>query len=267
MTQQEVKEALGLQIGAEGVGTCEKLLESAGVLERLEAAENTAAVRLNSDLPTLVDLLPQQAKVKRQVLRAVERLVGPQRNEWCYFQPRELLRAARRHVEQRPRRAICASCRRWPRSTTCRRFAAGRFTCASASRPFDELEIDFETLERRKAAEYERLEHVLRFARSHGCRQQEILQLLRRNRFRPAAATATIARPASRAASAAPSQAGQRPRARSRADRAQRRGPRRPAAHRLRQATAGPDALRLQRQGGRPQPAGQAQHVRPARRT
>src|SRR5262249_55246490 len=35
MTQQEVKEALGLQIGSEGVGACEKLLDSAGALERL----------------------------------------------------------------------------------------------------------------------------------------------------------------------------------------------------------------------------------------
>ena len=34
MTQQEIKEELGLPIGSEGVGTCEQLLESAGVLER-----------------------------------------------------------------------------------------------------------------------------------------------------------------------------------------------------------------------------------------
>ncbi len=41
--------------------------------------------------------------------------------------------------------------------------------------PFGEVEIDFETLERQKAAEYERLEFVLRFARDHRCRQQQIL--------------------------------------------------------------------------------------------
>ena len=85
MTQQEVKEALRLQIATEGIGACEKLLETSGVLERLEAAENTAAVRLNSDLPTLVDLLPRQAKVKRQVLRAVEQLVGSQRRAVVLF--------------------------------------------------------------------------------------------------------------------------------------------------------------------------------------
>src|SRR3990172_3525739 len=91
LTQQEIKELLSLPIGAEGVGTCEQLLESAGVLERLVASENRAAVRLDSDLPTLVDLLPKQAKVQRRVLQAVESLVGPRRHEMVHFHPRELL--------------------------------------------------------------------------------------------------------------------------------------------------------------------------------
>ncbi|MCR4415778.1 MAG: RecQ family zinc-binding domain-containing protein, partial [Thermoguttaceae bacterium] len=42
--------------------------------------------------------------------------------------------------------------------------------------PFETLSIDFETLERRKAAEYEKLQRVVRFALSSRCRQQEILQ-------------------------------------------------------------------------------------------
>ena len=93
MTQQEVKEALGLSIGGDGVGNCEQLLESAGVLERLIASQNMAAVRLDSDLPTLVDLLPKQAKVRRRVLQAIERMVGPRRNELVHFHPRDLAAA------------------------------------------------------------------------------------------------------------------------------------------------------------------------------
>ena len=42
--------------------------------------------------------------------------------------------------------------------------------------PFDELEIDFAELEARKAAEYEKLNRVIRFALSGACRQQEILR-------------------------------------------------------------------------------------------
>jgi ATP-dependent DNA helicase RecQ len=43
-------------------------------------------------------------------------------------------------------------------------------------RPFHELDIDFATLERRKANEYEKLNHVVRYAVTHGCRQWEILR-------------------------------------------------------------------------------------------
>jgi ATP-dependent DNA helicase RecQ len=41
---------------------------------------------------------------------------------------------------------------------------------------FDELEIDFEELEKRKAAEFEKLESVIGFARSQMCRQLVILR-------------------------------------------------------------------------------------------
>ena len=57
------------------------------MLERLISAQNMAAVRLDSDLPTLVDLLPKQAKVRRRVLQAVEQLVGPAAQELVHFQP------------------------------------------------------------------------------------------------------------------------------------------------------------------------------------
>ncbi len=42
--------------------------------------------------------------------------------------------------------------------------------------PFEQLQIDFDELDRRKAAEYEKLESVIRFARTSDCRQQVILQ-------------------------------------------------------------------------------------------
>ena len=90
LTQNEVKDQLQLSIGGDGVGNCEQILENAGALERLIASQNMAAVRLDSDLPTLVDLLPKQAKVRRRVLQAVERLVGTRRNELVQFQAREL---------------------------------------------------------------------------------------------------------------------------------------------------------------------------------
>ncbi|HEV3021545.1 MAG TPA: HRDC domain-containing protein, partial [Pirellulales bacterium] len=175
MTQQEVKEELGLQIGAEGVGACEKLLEAAGVLERLETGENAAAIRLSSDLPTLVDLLPQQAKAKRQLIRALERLVGAKRYEWCYFQPRELLReltdfdstSLARNLREL---ASLAAVDYVPP------FRGRAIHLRTGNLPFKDLEIDFKTLEEHKAAEYERLERMVRFGKSFTCRQQQILK-------------------------------------------------------------------------------------------
>jgi ATP-dependent DNA helicase RecQ len=174
LAQQDIKERLGLQIAGDGVGACEKLLEQAGVLERLESTENMAAVRLNSELSTLVDFVSPQAKVKRQVLRVVERFVGSQRNEWIYFQPREL--AARTEME-------------WPALARTLRelseleafdyvpaFRGRAIHMPDKSRPFESLQIDFEKTERRKAAEYERLATVVRYAQARTCRQQEILR-------------------------------------------------------------------------------------------
>src|SRR5690606_18843988 len=42
--------------------------------------------------------------------------------------------------------------------------------------PFDELNIDFAELDRRKEAEYEKLESVIEFARTPRCRQRNILE-------------------------------------------------------------------------------------------
>ncbi len=174
VTQQEVKEALSLTIGGEGVGACEKLLESAGVLERLETSENAAAIRLNTDVPTLVDLLPKTAKVKHRVVRAVEKIVGPRRYEWCYLQPRLLLRelteldstSLNRHLREL---SSMESLDYVPA------FRGRAIHMRRRDQPFAELDVDFEKLEAQKAAEYQRIENVLRFAREHRCRQQQIL--------------------------------------------------------------------------------------------
>jgi ATP-dependent DNA helicase RecQ len=174
LTQQEVKEALGLPVGAEAVGACEQLLESAGVLERLESAENMAAVRLATDVPTIVELLPQQAKARRRVARAVEQLVGSRRYEWCYFQPRQLLRELTEFDSTELARYLreltsLASFEYVPP------FRGRAIHVRRRDVPFDKVDIDFETLDRQKKAEYDRLETVLRFARDYRCRQQQIL--------------------------------------------------------------------------------------------
>jgi ATP-dependent DNA helicase RecQ len=174
LTQQQIKEQLSISIGSEGVGTCEQLLEGAGVLERMLAEQNMAAVRIDSDLPTLVDLLPKQARVQRTVLQAVERLLGPRRQELVPFHLRDLLRTLDMDTESVAHALHELNHVRGFTYVPPFRGRAIRMLRREAE--FDELEIDFAALESRRAAELEKLNRMVRFALSPRCRQQEILE-------------------------------------------------------------------------------------------
>jgi ATP-dependent DNA helicase RecQ len=174
LTLQEIKDQLGLQVSADGVGTCEKLLEKAGAIERLEAVENKAAVRIASNLPTLAELLPPAAKVKRRVLQAAETLVREQRHEWVYFHPREL--AERAGMEPADLGRVLRELTSLAAFDYAPPFRGRAVEVLDRQRGFDELKIDFATHERRKSAEYEKLDRVVAYAQSRACRQAEILR-------------------------------------------------------------------------------------------
>jgi len=182
LTQQDIKDELELSIGAEGVGNCEQILEKAGVLERLVASQNMAAVRLDSDLPTLVELLPKQAKVKRRVLQAVERIVGSRRNEMVPLNPRDL------RVDDMDQAAVAHVLRELNQLdsfTYVPPFRGRAIRMLRRDLPFNKLEIDFEELHRRKDAEFEKLNRVIRFALGGSCRQREILHYFGEDRAGP----------------------------------------------------------------------------------
>jgi ATP-dependent DNA helicase RecQ len=173
LTQQEVKETLGLSLSAEGVGNCEQLLEGAGVLERLMSAQNLASVRIDSDLPTLVDLLPKQAKVQRKVLRAVERLVGPRRQEMIPFSPNRLVVGD--EIDQPSLLHALHELSRLEAFTYVPPFRGRAIRMIRRDLPFDKLGIDFTALERRKSSELQKLNQIVSFALGQSCRQREIL--------------------------------------------------------------------------------------------
>ena len=174
MTQDEIKETLSLPIGSDGVGNCEQLLEGAGVLERLIASQNMASVRIDSDLPTLVDLLSKQAKTRRKVLQAVERLVGPRRQELVQFNLRDL--SVSDELDQNSITHALRELNELQAFTYVPPFRGRAIRMIHRDLPFDELEIDFEALQRRKDLEYEKLNQVVRFALGGACRQREILR-------------------------------------------------------------------------------------------
>ena len=174
LTQRELKERLQLDLAVDGIGNCEHLLEQAGALERLEPRQNMAAVRIDSNLHTLVDLLPKQATVQRKVLRGVEKIVGSRRHQRVFFQPHGL--AETLEIQSL---AINRALRELSRLDTfdyVPPFRGNAVHILNKHRPFEQLDVDVAALERRKKAEYTKLNHMIRYARGPRCRQLEILR-------------------------------------------------------------------------------------------
>ena len=174
MTLQEIKEEMDLSIGTTGIATCENLLEKAGAIERLDSRNNAAGIRIDSDMRTLVDLLPPGQKARRHVLRGLEKLVGDFRGEMVLFQTKwlsEKLEMSWTTVAKHIRDLIKLE----PISYVPPfRGKAIHMRCRDKS--FKDLDIDFNELDRRKNAEMEKLQSVIRLAQTRRCRQLEILE-------------------------------------------------------------------------------------------
>ena len=100
LTLDQVREGAGLKEGSEAVGTAETLLARAGVIRRLDSSAGQAMVRIDSKAPTLLDFLPKEARVRRKVMLAIEKIVGRRRNEDVYVTPKRLMQLAEVDREQ-----------------------------------------------------------------------------------------------------------------------------------------------------------------------
>jgi ATP-dependent DNA helicase RecQ len=172
MTLLELQHEVGNQVGSEGIRVSETLLEKAGAIERMDTQQNMASVRIFSNLPTIVDLLPREARAKRKIVQAIESRIGPLRGERFYFLPTEFARQLDTPWEtlQKYLREL--------NQLDCFDYVPafrGRAIHVLKRIPFEKLEIDFEELQRRKDDEYRRLSSMIAFATSTRCRLQEIL--------------------------------------------------------------------------------------------
>jgi ATP-dependent DNA helicase RecQ len=174
ITQQELRERLGLEISTEGVGTCERLLERASAIERMDPHRNMAVVRVNSDVESLVDVLPKNAKMQRKVMSAVQTIVGDDRHEPIYVQPST--------IAEKTNVALTAVTRALRELSQLECFDyippfRGRAIHVPPPAPdFESLQLDFETLALRKREDYAKLDKMIRYARGGVCRQMAILQ-------------------------------------------------------------------------------------------
>ncbi len=173
LTLEQVREAVNVTDGSEAIGTAETLLAKAGVLKRLDSSSNHAILRIDSTAPTLLDFLPKEAKLRRRIMQAAEKVVGSRRGEDVFVRPARLMEIAEVDRDQLSRTLRELSRLQSFDYVPPFRGRAVHFT--ERDIPFEQLEIDFAELQRRKTGEYEKLEAVIEFARTSGCRQRVIL--------------------------------------------------------------------------------------------
>ncbi len=173
-TAQEIRELLDVPQSAESVGTALQILARTGVIERLEMSGGLAMFRISSQLPTLVDMLPKDADVRRKVLRAVERAIGDRRDEPVYVHPRWLMQQT--GLERDALGRALNELKKLKPFEYVPPFRGRAIHFRRRGVPFDQLKIDFKALDERKRADFEKLEQVVTFAQSKKCRQLSILQ-------------------------------------------------------------------------------------------
>lgn len=174
LTLEEIRDHLGLNVSPESIGSALQVLGRTEVLQRLEMGGGMAMVRIDSKLPSLVDLLPKEAKIRRQVLRMLERVVGDRRGEEVSVHPRWMLQQSglQRDTLNRALREIG----KLEPIDYIPPFRGRAIHFRRHGVPFNELNIDFEGLQKRKEAEMDRLNHVVQYAQSPLCRQSTILK-------------------------------------------------------------------------------------------
>jgi len=173
-TAQEIREMLDVPQSAEAVGTALQILARTGVIERLEMSGGLAMFRISSQLPTLVDMLPKEAEIRRKVLRAVERAIGDRRDEPVYVHPRWLMQQT--GLERDALGRALNELKKLKPFEYVPPFRGRAIHFRRRGVPFDQLKIDFKTLDERKRADFEKLDQVVAFAQSKKCRQLSILQ-------------------------------------------------------------------------------------------
>lgn len=174
LTLEQIREEIGVKEGTEAIGTAQTLLAKSGVLRRLDSASNHAIVRIESDVETLMDFLPKEAKLRRKVMAAIERMVGRQRREDVYVRLPRLADMAGVDSDQLKR--TLRELNRLRSFDYIPPFRGRAVHLVQQDLTFEQLEIDFEDLNTRKRAEFDKLEAVIKFARTAGCRQRVILQ-------------------------------------------------------------------------------------------
>jgi ATP-dependent DNA helicase RecQ len=173
MTADEIRDAIGKTATAEAVNASLQILARTGILERLEVAGGLAMFRLSSRMPSFLELLPREARVRRSVLQAVEKGIGDRRDEPVYIHPRWLMEKLEmdrdtlfRHLNELTK---------LDDFEFAKPFRGRAIHFRKRGVPFHELPIDHEGLAARKKADFDKLDQMVAYAKTNRCRQRTIL--------------------------------------------------------------------------------------------
>ncbi len=174
LTSDMIRERINTQMSGEAVNTALQILAKTHVIERFEVGGGLAMVRIDSNLPTLVEMLPKEAKTRRRVLRAVEKIIGDRREEPVFVHLRYLMQHTEMDRDSLTR--ALSELRKLEPFDYVPPFRGRAIHFRKRGVAFQDLNIDFAALEERKKDDYAKLDRVISFARSTQCRQLNILE-------------------------------------------------------------------------------------------
>jgi ATP-dependent DNA helicase RecQ len=177
LTQADILAAARIELNEQAVGTALKILEGAGAIEKFLPRENMAIIRINAEPEepgtSLAGRLHPQAHVQRIVLLGLEGLVNRRYAEPIYFNPDDFAAAL---GLDRPAltRALRALAIELPIDYV-PPFRGNALRVIDRARKPRDLNIDFAALEKRKRREYDKLDRMIKYAKSSRCRRSVIL--------------------------------------------------------------------------------------------
>jgi ATP-dependent DNA helicase RecQ len=174
LTYREIAGLGEERISELAVASCIKILEDAGTVRRLQRYDNQAELYLHESPQTLLATLSTRARVKKDLLECLERLYSAEELlAGVQFLPDEL--AVRAGSTPEGLRRILAEMAERGEATYITPFRGRGLRILQRPEP-NELDIDFQALQIRKAYELEKLDRVIAFASTRECRRSFLLR-------------------------------------------------------------------------------------------
>jgi ATP-dependent DNA helicase RecQ len=161
------------RISEMAVASCIKILEDAGAVRRLHRYDNLAELYFHESPQMLINGLKSRAEVRKKVLRTLEGLYREdQLKEGIQFLPNELAELSGLKIEALRK---CLFQMDASREVTYIPPFRGRGLRVLKRMEPERLDIDFHALQVRKAHELSKIDQVMSYATTQGCRRSFLL--------------------------------------------------------------------------------------------